>query len=52
MYATSCYNTHTFKSDINILINRCSEIKNNIELKDCYDIINKVSFIYNHMLEF
>ncbi|MGL5314592.1 MAG: glycosyltransferase [Peptostreptococcaceae bacterium] len=50
IYSTSCYNhlvfkhkdpnKHTFISDLNILMSRCNEIKSNIELKDCFNIIN------------
>ena len=51
LYSTSSYNhlvfkhadinKHTFKSNINTLINKCIEIKSNIEFEDCFDIINK-----------
>lgn len=51
LYSTSSYNhlvfkhadisKHTFKSNINMLINKCIEIKSNIEFEDCFDIINK-----------
>lgn len=54
LYSTSKYNhlvfkhadknKHTFKSNLDILINKCDEIKSNIEHKDCFNIINKKTY--------
>ncbi len=51
LYSTSKYNhlvfkhadinKHTFKSNIDLLLSRCTEIKSNIKYNDCLDIINK-----------
>ncbi len=51
LYSTSKYNhlvfkhadknKHTFKSNLNLLINRCDNIKSNLEYEDCFNIINK-----------
>ena len=51
LYSTSKYNhlvfkhsdinKHTFKSNINILVNVCDEIKSNIKYEDCFYMINK-----------
>lgn len=50
MYSTTCYNhlvfkhedpnKHTFKTDLNILIRRCIEIKDDIDFEECFNIIN------------
>jgi len=52
LYSTSKYNhlvfkhsdnsEHTFKSNLNMLMNKCDTVKSNIEYKDCFNIINKI----------
>lgn len=51
IYANSCYNhivfkhednkKHTFTSDISILMNKCSDVKLNTSLEDCYEFVDK-----------
>ena len=35
-------NKHTFKSNISLLIKRCTDIKSDIKFEDCFDIVNKI----------
>ncbi|MGL6105108.1 glycosyltransferase family 2 protein [Romboutsia sp.] len=55
IFASSCFNhivfkhadniKHTFYSDIDILMSKCTEIKSNVLLEDCFDIVNKQTYL-------